>query len=174
MDDDGAPAHPIAIRPFEERDRADVVRLARELQAHEHALFDRMKPAGEIGDWYLDDLLDDCRRHDGMIVVAELAGQIVGYAAVMASMSSEEDVDETDYRFAYCRDVAVTQRARGRGIGTRLLDACEAYARARGARWLRISAIHDNARTVELYRRRGFRPLFITLEKPLGSDGGPS
>lgn len=157
----------VLVRAFEERDRLAVVALARELQAHEHALFDRMKPAVDIGDWYLDDLLDDCRQHEGTILVAESTGRLLGYAAVMAAMSSEGDADESDYRFAYCRDVVVKEASRGRGIGTRLLEACEAYARSRGARWMRISAIHDNARTVELYRKRGFRPLFVTLEKHL-------
>jgi hypothetical protein len=39
------------IRPYMEADQSQVLELARELQAHEVPLFDRMKPAADIGLW---------------------------------------------------------------------------------------------------------------------------
>ena len=42
------------VRPYDTRDLSAVVRLVRELQAHEAVLFDRMKPAQAMGAWYID------------------------------------------------------------------------------------------------------------------------
>ena len=70
------------IRPYREVDRGAVIALARELQAHERALFSRMRPTSDIDEGYVDGLLDDCKRDGGMIIVAEIAGALVGYAVV--------------------------------------------------------------------------------------------
>lgn len=52
----------------------------------------------------------------------------------------------------------------------RLIAACEAFARARGAQWLRINVLAANEDAVRLYRSAGFAPRLIELEMPLG-DG---
>lgn len=45
----------------------------------------------------------------------------------------------------------------GRGIGTALLDACAADARAAGAARLSLVTTNDNLRALRFYQRRGFR-----------------
>jgi ribosomal protein S18 acetylase RimI-like enzyme len=51
----------------------------------------------------------------------------------------------------------VAPEARGRGIGTALLGAFAAEARARGYRELRLDVVDDNVRARSLYEREGFR-----------------
>ncbi len=81
--------------------------------------------------------------------------------------------------------IFVKPEAQGRGIGTRLLAAIEAEARARGARHVRLDVIDINPRARTLYERCGFvavktssigplRHLFgfnaaTEMHKPLGS-----
>ncbi|MEO1550281.1 MAG: GNAT family N-acetyltransferase [Pseudomonadota bacterium] len=48
--------------------------------------------------------------------------------------------------------------ARGQGVGTRLLSAVEALARARGCTCLRLDVIDTNPRARALYVRQGFEP----------------
>jgi GNAT superfamily N-acetyltransferase len=53
--------------------------------------------------------------------------------------------------------VAVVPHARGRGVGTALLEELAALARARGHQALSLSVEEDNP-AVRLYRRLGYRP----------------
>ena len=154
------------IRTYASTDRDALLQLVRELQMHEVRLFDRMKPADQIGAEYIAGLNDQCSEHDGEILVAEMAGRIVGYAAVMKRIR-QTDPDETDYVYADVFDLAVTEQARGTGIGGALLNACEGLARQAGTRWLRISVLAKNNGALALYRKFGFREHLIQLEKPL-------
>jgi GNAT superfamily N-acetyltransferase len=54
-------------------------------------------------------------------------------------------------------DLAVTAAWRGRGIGTRLLEAATEFARARGSCKLTLEVLSRNP-AAGLYRRAGFRP----------------
>lgn len=157
----------IEIRDFAPADGPAVIALARELQAHESTLFDRMKPPDEIGDWYLDGLLGACREHGGRLLVAAQEDRLLGYAVVLTALTSEDEADERLYGYAAVRDLAVAETARGRGLGARLLAACEAIAREAGARWLRVTALAGNAGALRTYERFGFEPLFVDLEKRL-------
>jgi [ribosomal protein S18]-alanine N-acetyltransferase len=53
--------------------------------------------------------------------------------------------------------VAVTARARARGVGSLLMQAAEEYARAHGARRLGLFTADSNLAALDLFLRRGFR-----------------
>ena len=160
----------IEIRTFADADRPAVIALVRELQVAESAFYDRMKPPEEIGDWYVDYLLEACARDAGMILVACDGAEVVGYVVVLTAVSSADEVDEIDYSYAQIKDLAVTGRLRGEGIGARLIARAEQISRQAGARWLRISVLSDNEAAIGLYRKSGFRPLVSYLEKKLGDE----
>lgn len=52
--------------------------------------------------------------------------------------------------------VVVTERARGKGVGTALLDAITLQARKLKKSWVRLDVIDSNPRARSLYERRGF------------------
>jgi GNAT superfamily N-acetyltransferase len=54
-------------------------------------------------------------------------------------------------------DLVVAEEERGRGIGRRLLDAIEAWARAEGAARLQLLADRENAPALAFYARLGWR-----------------
>lgn len=157
----------ISIREFEAQDRSALAELARELQAAEAPLYDRMKAPSEIGEWYVDTLMEACKRNKGKILVAADGDDLIGYAVVLTQVSSEDEPDEVDYTYAYIQDIAVTQRFRGRGLGSRLLARSEEVARDAGVRWLRLSVLAANARAVRVYEKAGFSSLLSTMEKPI-------
>lgn len=52
--------------------------------------------------------------------------------------------------------VVVSQKARGKGIGAKLLAHCEKAATKRGCTTLRLEVREDNETAINLYRKRGY------------------
>lgn len=157
----------LTIREYRPEDQGQVIEIVRDLQRHEEALYDRMLPPDTIGGWYVDKQLQECAAAGGVILVAEHEGAIVGYASMLTDVSSADDFDEVDYLYAYVSDLGVIQRMRGRGIGTALLAACEERARRAGREWFRLSVLAANGDAMRFYRRLGFDPHIVLLEKRL-------
>ncbi|MFF7453878.1 GNAT family N-acetyltransferase [Kitasatospora sp. NPDC008115] len=65
------------------------------------------------------------------------------------------------------RSVWVGPRARGQGVGDRLLAAVEAWARLQGSAALRLAVLPGNTAAVALYRRHGY----VEADAPEGPDG---
>jgi ribosomal protein S18 acetylase RimI-like enzyme len=86
----------------------------------------------------------------GLVVVAVSDGSLLGYALA-----------RFDLRRALARldSIAVAARARGRGLGARLLAAVERAARAAGARRLGLEVRPANRAARALYVARGYRPV---------------
>ena len=63
-------------------------------------------------------------------------------------------------------DIAVVPAHRGRGVGTRLIEAAEAEARRRGCGKLTLEVLEGNTVAKGLYARLGFRP--YQLDPALG------
>ena len=63
--------------------------------------------------------------------------------------------ETTEHRFLM-DGIAVTEPARGMGVGTALLEAAAREARARGCAEIRLDVVHGNDRARALYERRGF------------------
>ena len=78
-------------------------------------------------------------------VVAESAGEVVGYAGV-AVIGGEADV----------QTVAVLPAARGHGVGRLLLEELERHARERRCSRLMLEVRSDNAAALSLYAASGF------------------
>lgn len=157
----------LVIREYRSEDLMQVIEVVRDIQRHEGSLFDRMLPPEAIGEWYVEKQLQDCAKTGGAIMVAKTSGQVIGYASLLIEVSPEEDRDEIDYLFAYVPDLGVAQGMRGQGVGTALLAACEERARRAGRKWIRLSVLAANGDAFRLYRRLGYDPHIVMLEKRL-------
>lgn len=103
----------------------------------------------------------------GCIFIAERDGQPVGCCSLMAMADGGFEVGK----------MAVTEGARGLNLGWRLLEACEAAARAGGAPRLYLETNAAQTHAIVLYRRFGFHHLpaqptpyarcNVWMEKPL-------
>ncbi len=156
----------MVIRRFRPEDAAEVTGCIMQLQNYERTIDERVLPGEAVESWYLDHLLKTCTEQDGTLFVAEDGGQVVGFAAVQSKVPNE-DLDESDYHFALISDLGVNESHRGQGIGRALIEACEAYARGRDARWLRIGVLGQNQPARGLYEDCGFEDRQVLLEKPL-------
>lgn len=156
------------IRDFNiSSDKAGLRRCFIELQDFERELDKRMPSGDEIADNYIARMLHRCRQCKGKVVVADVDGEVAGYATVLPKVKSD-DLDDGNIEFALVSDLIVLQRFRKLGIGTALLGAAEAYAKSCNARWLRIGAVAANGAARELYASIGFKEIYTELEKDIG------
>jgi ribosomal protein S18 acetylase RimI-like enzyme len=156
----------VTIREYREADRSAVIDLVRDLQAHEFAIHDKMKPPEAMGDWYIDHIKDEVAKYKGYFLVAERPEGLAGYATLLIDVPSD-DPDEIDYTYSKVADLSVAEAFRGQGIGTALLDECEARAKARNQAILAIGVLAGNHRARKLYNAFGFRDLGVFMSKPL-------
>ena len=157
----------VQIREYAETDTPGLIALIRELQESEVALYERMKPVADMGQWYIDLLTKKCAEDEGVILIAEENGEALGYAVVLTRSVEDGTADEIAYDYAYVVDLAVARHARRRGIGRLLLDDCERRAREAGRDDLRITVLALNAGAHSLYRDFGFDDLLINMRKVL-------
>ena len=160
-------AKAVTVRDYVDIDKNGIIDLARQLQAHELAYYDRMKPVADIGEAYVTELRADVDKHKGRFLVARIAGRLVGYCTLLTHCDSSDEHDEIQYSFSYIGDLAVDQASRSQGVGSELIAACETIARAAGQKWLRLSVMAANTRARKFYAANGFNELLLRLEKPL-------
>jgi len=163
----------IEIREYDAtRDRAGVRRAFVELQDVERAIDPRM-PAGEvIADRYLALMHERCAAYDGVVLVADAAGEVVGFVCVWTRYRSTEP-DDDPAPYAYVSDLVVEAGRRGQGIGRALLRAAEARARDAGVHRIGLSVKAGNDPAIALYAAEGFAETERMLEKRLGGERIP-
>lgn len=91
---------------------------------------------------------------DALLLVAERDGTVVGSVTICPRGSSVAEIGregEVEFRF-----LAVDPAAWRTGVADALIDACDAHARATGARALAISVRDTNTGARALYEKRGF------------------
>jgi GNAT superfamily N-acetyltransferase len=137
-----------------------------ELQDFEHALDPRLPTGSDIVDDYVPQMFMRCKDCNGKIFMAEVDGDIAGYVTILTKVSSGE-LEDGDMEYGLVADLLVRKKHRGSGVGRKLLDAAESYARACDVRWLRIAALSDNRKAIELYTSLGFSGLYVEYEKNL-------
>jgi GNAT superfamily N-acetyltransferase len=153
-------------------DRQAVERCLEELQEFSRAHDGRMSSGTAISAEYVTRLLRQCAECRGRVFVAEAEGAIVGYVCVLAHAPAEEPADGLSSE-AKVIDLVVTEAARGMGVGRRLLEAAESFARSEGAVWLRVQVFAWNQAARRLYANHGFSEFEVTLEKSLrGAKAG--
>jgi GNAT superfamily N-acetyltransferase len=105
-------------------------------------------------------------------LVAEVEGEAVGDAYAQlhepvadAAVQPQRDVGR---RRAYLHYLAVQARHRREGIGGRLLEAVEEWARDEGAELISTDTnLRSNFGAVEFYERHGYERQAVVLRKPL-------
>ena len=156
----------ITIRSYRPEDQAALLGLVRELQGHERVIEPIMIPEDQIGLEYIARLEAQIESYGGDILIADDAGKPVGYAALYLDVPSDDE-DELPHSYALVADVAVTASHRCRGLGKRLLAACEERAVKAGAERLRIFVLSQNQHARTLYGAFGFSERVTEIEKAL-------
>jgi GNAT superfamily N-acetyltransferase len=95
-------------------------------------------------------LIEDPRREGVQLISRDASGAAVGFATVYWSWSTTGGC-----RIGVMNDLFVTDRARGQGLGERLIGACREECRRHGAQRLTWQTAPDNLRAQAVYDRVG-------------------
>jgi GNAT superfamily N-acetyltransferase len=154
------------IRDYVAADESGLHSCLIELQDTERAFHPKAAEGREIAQEYFAEVFQSCVRQNGKIFVAEIDRQVIGYTVVLARIVAEE-IHEISYEYAYISDLLVLSTFRGRGVGRRLLEAAENFARDEGAGIIRIGALAKNKTARQFYGYFGFEDYEVMLEKTL-------
>ena len=155
---DAAPA--IRVRPARAEDEELILALVPRFV--EHGAADGHTPE-EVIDGTRRVLRDalHARRDGELIVIAEdESGERAGFAYVV----TERDFF-TGEPYAHVSEIATARS--GRGAGTRLMEAAEAWARERGFRFVTLNVVEENRAAQRFYDRHGYAPGHRHLVKRL-------
>ena len=141
-----------------------------ELQDFERSIDPRMPSGSEIVDDYVPHMLDRCIECDGTVLVAEVDGEVAGFVTILTRVESEE-IAEGEIEYGLVSDLVVASKFRRQGLGRKLLEAAESYARANKVRWLRIGVLAENDSANALYDSLNFKKLYVEREKELADVG---
>lgn len=109
----------------------------------------------------------------GMVALAEVNGEIVGFAEASIRADHVEGTSTTPV--PYLEGWFVSRDFRGIGIGKALLRFIEAWALKQGFRELASDAELDNLPAIQTHKHRGFRETarIVHFVKTLGEDSAP-
>jgi ribosomal protein S18 acetylase RimI-like enzyme len=94
-------------------------------QEYERELHDTRLPGAQIGPSYLKYLKTKVAATNGALLVAELNGAFVGYAACWIEHDNNVVETEDSNQFGYVSDTYIVPQLRGRGLVASLLEAAE-------------------------------------------------
>jgi ribosomal protein S18 acetylase RimI-like enzyme len=141
----------------------DLEPLWEALRRHHHAVMPSLGPLRERGDsWgrrraHYENELADPRAY---LLLAELDGRPVGYAMVLGGSASQTwAIDST----ATLETIVLLPEARGRGVGSQLVERVKEEARAKGVTHLALGVVAGNEDAIRFYRRHGFEPAFVEM-----------
>ena len=155
------------VREYDEAAHLDGVKACLvELQNFERALNPRMPTGEEIVEFYMPAMMLRCTQCDGAVLVAELDNEVAGYTTVLSKVRSE-DLEDGDYEYGLIFDLVVLSEYRQKGIGKKLLQAAEAYARSKDVKWLKIGVLAGNDVANDFYESEGFKSMYVEREKVL-------
>lgn len=155
----------VTVRAAEARDLPEVGKLAGMLVRQHHG-FDAQRfiliPDVETG--YVRFFTDELADPDTLILVAEVAERVVGYA--YARLEPRDWNNLLDAHGAL-HDLYVSDTARRRGVAGQLVDAVRAALARRGAPRLVLYTASKNAGARAFFARVGFRETMVELTMEL-------
>lgn len=135
-------------------DLAGICALGDEVNRLHHAawphLFAEQIPANSQRDVWSASLSG----RDAVVFVAVHAGVLVGF--VSAALVDETSPFFQRMRYARIGTICVTERCRGQGIGRRLMDEVERWAKSKDAVEVHLNVWSFNERARELYAELGY------------------
>ncbi len=103
---------------------------------------------------------------ESVIFIAEVGGQPVGFAEVYVRQD-KPDPARVSYRYGHLQSLMVDEAVRRHGVGRRLMEAAERWAREQGATEMRLDIWEFGQGPLGFYEKTGYRTLRRTMVRGL-------
>jgi GNAT superfamily N-acetyltransferase len=150
----------IYVRPYLPDDRAFVLSLAPRLLIGMPTWRDPHLWLTTFQNW-ITVSIDQHGQKTIVLVAEDDQGERLGFVTL------SHETHFTGEHQAYINELATSEVAEGRGVGTALVQACEQWAREQGYRILALSTGAANGRALGFYHHLGFRDEDVKLVKLL-------
>ena len=161
--------HPVLVRRACVADLDLIERLTRHLQEYERRLRPTRSPGRLLPRSYVEGLFRKDSRNTGRLFVAAMGTRVVGFLACLL----ESEVLERDALRLRISDLIVAVAWRRSGVAAALISAAEGFARGKGAQWVEITALTQNAAARRAYRALRFHESAVTFERRLTARQRP-
>lgn len=104
------------------------------------------------------------------LFVARNAGQVMG-VLLLQEMANPDDEIFRSRRYLYVDELMVAGAYRGRGIGRRLMEAAEGWARERGIEEIELNVWERNVGAIAFYEHLGYTAVRRRMVRKVGSLG---
>lgn len=148
------------------KDRPAVDELMVRLQEH-FANIDKTKESLpfkdiESANKYMTKMIDDSDSMGGVVLVAEDENEdVIGFVqgVIIDHKHGDDIVFDTTHnerRDGWIGLLYVNENQRGKGIGKALMDSIQEFFVDNGCDTIRLLVLHDNVKTIEIYKKYGF------------------
>lgn len=160
----------LVIRKAEAADLEQIEELWIQLTDYMHSLDRRHWQRAADGPTkvrqWMEQSLSEAQR---VVFVAEKAGTVLGYGHCLLKKGPPPMRPRLE---AFITDFVVDEQARGKGIGSKLLEALESWSIAQGAEAITLSVAARNELGRAFWGSKGFEHWTSTMWKPLGKATG--
>lgn len=132
------------------------LRLVEQHENYDSRRFSKLYDENQA-EWYY---ASQAESSDAAVLVAELDGEIVGFAYIQYEAKDYANLLENA---AWLHDIYVEEAARGAKAGKLLIEAAVEAAKELGADKLMLSTAAKNEYAQEFFRRSGFRETMIEM-----------
>lgn len=153
-------------------DRETLCRLYHEFhEFHVRGLPDRLLSLGQPPETYASSELYQAvgkviEGADSVILIAKTNDQPIGLAEIYIKQDEPNPL-RTAYRYGYLQSLIVTAACRGEGVGAKLLEAAQQWAKDRGAAEMRLETWEFDEGPLPFYEKNDYQTLRRTLVRTL-------
>ena len=150
----------VTIRNAKESDIETVIEIWKEFIDF-HKERDRLLTRRADGHEYFAKFFrENMEKETSHVLVAEIAGKIVGYCQNMIVEFPPVLVTE---KYGNVMDMAVTEKYRSQGIGEKFFNEAKKWFREKGLERLEVRVLAANEIATNFWRKMGFKPYLETV-----------
>lgn len=142
------------VRKATNNDLSAITQLYREQFREMAKLIPDFIKEGEQSTEFIENII---AKDDSDILVYEYNRNIVGFILLQAKTRPDFDFIIPG-KYCYIMDIIVTEKHRGKGFGTTLMNSAKDWAKEQNCNFVNLDVLVNNSAAIRLYNKLGFIP----------------
>lgn len=142
------------VRKATNNDLSAITQLYREQFREMAKLIPDFIKEGEQSTEFIENII---AKDDSNILVYEYNRNIVGFILLQAKTRPDFDFIIPG-KYCYIMDIIVTEKHRGKGFGTALMNSAKDWAKEQNCNFVNLDVLVNNSAAIRLYNKLGFIP----------------